>query len=152
MAPELAFSITNLVALLSWLLLLALPRRRWVVNTVAGGIVPVVLAVVYVALLATNWSGSSGGFSTLANVALLFENPWILLAGWVHYLCFDLLIGCWEMRDAHDHGVPHALVIPCLLLTFMFGPAGWLLYQGITFRYRRPPQGRSVSASVTIAL
>jgi hypothetical protein len=23
------------------------------------------------------------------------------------------------------------MVVPCLLLTFMLGPAGWLLYQGV---------------------
>jgi len=137
MTPELVFSIANLTALLSWGLLVVLPRRRWVADTVAGVAVPALLAAVYIALVATNWGSSSGGFSTLANVALLFANPWMLLAGWVHYLCFDLLIGCWEVRDAQARGVPHALVVPCLLLTFMFGPAGWLLYQVIRSRYRR---------------
>lgn len=142
MTPELVFSVANVLALLSWLLLVVLPRRRWVANAVAGIGVPALLAAVYVALIATHWSGSSGGFSTLANVALLFANPWLLLAGWVHYLCFDLLVGCWEIRDARDHGVPHLLVIPCLVLTFMFGPAGWLLYQGVRSAYPRPvPSG-----------
>jgi hypothetical protein len=61
-------------------------------------------------------------------VARLFENPWMLLAGWTHYLAFDLWIGSWEVRDARAHRIPHWLVLPCLFLTFMFGPAGWLLY------------------------
>ena len=137
MTPELVFSMANLTALLSWGLLVVLPRRRWVADTVAGAAVPALLAAVYIALVATNWGSSSGGFSTLANVALLFANPWMLLAGWVHYLCFDLLIGCWEVRDAQARGVPHLLVVPCLVLTFMFGPAGWLLYQVIRSRYLR---------------
>jgi hypothetical protein len=136
MTPELVFSIANLAAVLSWGLLAILPRRRWVADTVAGIAVPALLAAVYIVLIATNWGGSSGGFSTLAEVALLFGNPWMLLAGWVHYLCFDLLIGAWEVRDARERGVPHLLVVPCLALTFMFGPAGWLLYQGVRSRYR----------------
>jgi len=138
MTPELAFSVANLTAMLSWVLLVALPRRRWVSDTVAGVGVPALLAAVYVVLVATNWGNSSGGFSSLANVALLFANPWMLLAGWVHYLCFDLLIGCWEVRDARERGVPHLLVVPCLAATFMFGPAGWLLYRAIRSGYRRP--------------
>jgi Domain of unknown function (DUF4281) len=69
------------------------------------------------------------------------RQPWLLLAGWVHYLCFDLLVGCWEVRDAHGRGVPHLLVMPCLFLTFMFGPAGWLLYQGVRSAYPRPLGG-----------
>ena len=136
MTPEAVFSIVNLIALLSWILLIVLPRRRWVSETVAGLVVPALLAALYVVLIAMNWIGSQGGFTTLAEVALLFDNPWLLLAGWIHYLCFDLLIGCWEARDARDRGVPHALVIPCLLLTFMFGPAGWLVYQGVRSKYR----------------
>jgi hypothetical protein len=91
-------------------------------------VVPTLLALVYVAALATGWPGSEGGFSSLPDVALLFQNKWLLLAGWVHYLAFDLLIGAWEVRDARERGVPHLLVLPCLALTFMFGPAGWLLY------------------------
>ena len=142
MAPELAFSVANLTAMVSWVLLVVLPRRRWVSDMVAGVGVPALLAAAYIVLIATSWGSSAGGFSTLANVALLFANPWMLLAGWVHYLCFDLLIGCWEVRDARERGVPHLLVVPCLALTFMFGPAGWLLYRAIRSGHRRP----SVSA------
>ena len=138
MTPELVFSVANLAAAFSWMLLVVLPGRQWVSDRVAGVGVPVVLAVVYVVLVATNWGGSAGGFSTLADVALLFANPWMLLAGWVHYLCFDLLVGCWEVRDARERGVPHLLVVPCLLGTFMFGPAGWLLYRVIRASRRWP--------------
>ena len=137
MSPESLFSILNLIALLSWVLLAALGRRAWVHNTIAGFIVPALFAVIYVGLIATNWLGSSGGFSTLAGVAQLFSNPWLLLAGWVHYLCFDLLIGCWEVRDAQQRGVPQLAVVPCLALTFMFGPAGWLAYCGLRAAYKK---------------
>ena len=68
-------------------------------------------------------------FSSLDGVASLFANRWLLLAGWTHYLAFDLLVGVWEVHDSRDRRIPHLLVIPCLALTFMFGPAGWLLYQ-----------------------
>ena len=50
----------------------------------------------------------------------------LLLAGWVQYLAFDLFIGAWQVRDARTQGISHLLVIPCLLLTFLFGPAGLL--------------------------
>jgi ABA4-like protein len=96
-----------------------------------------VLAAVYVAIILTTWAGSSGGFTSLSAVATLFSNPWLLLAGWTHYLAFDLLVGSWEVRDARDRGVPHLLVLPCLALTFLFGPAGWLLYLGMRSLPRR---------------
>ncbi len=97
----------------------------------AGTAVPAALAALYAVIVAAAWSASPGGFSSLQEVAMLFSNPWLLLAGWIHYLAFDLLIGTWEVRDAREHGVPHAFVLPCLALTFLFGPAGWLLYRGV---------------------
>jgi len=126
--PDQVFQIVNLVALSGWILLALLPGRPWVATTVTSVGIPALLAVVYVAVIATFWSTSEGGFGSLPQVAQLFENRWVLLAGWVHYLAFDLFIGSWEARDARAHGIPHWLVLPCLLLTFVFGPAGWLLY------------------------
>ncbi|MBV9613183.1 MAG: DUF4281 domain-containing protein [Acidobacteriaceae bacterium] len=32
------------------------------------------------------------------------SHPWLLLAGWVHYLAFDLLVGSWELQDATKYG------------------------------------------------
>ena len=60
----------------------------------------------------------------------LFSGKPLLAAagGWVHYLAFDLFIGAWQVRDARVQGISHLLVIPCLQLTFLFGPAGLLLY------------------------
>jgi hypothetical protein len=129
MTPEQIFSIANTVALLSWILLAVLPGRRWVTRVVTGTAVPLLFAVLYVGILVSMFSRTAGGFSTLAAVATLFSNPWLLLAGWVHYLAFDLLIGSWELEDSRERGIPHWLVVPCLILTFLVGPAGWLLYK-----------------------
>ncbi len=126
MTPDRIFAIVTPLAAVSWLVLIAVPRRA---PLVTGVVVPAGLAVLYAALLGGTWSSADGGFSTLAEVASLFDNRWLLLAGWVHYLCFDLLVGTWEVQDARARGIPHLLVVPCLVLTFLFGPAGWLLYK-----------------------
>jgi hypothetical protein len=135
MMPNQIFSAANMTAVVAWALLVFFPRRRWAAQLIAGGIVPVALALCYAAIVATSWRGSSGGFSSLAAVAQLFGQPWLLLAGWIHYLAFDLLVGCWEVRDAQARRVPHLAVVPCLLLTFLFGPAGWLLYRALSLAY-----------------
>lgn len=137
MTIETVFSLCNLTATAGWVMLLAVPRSRRAM-TIAGTVIPLLLAGVYLTLFAWHARGSQGGFSSLAGVAQLFGNPWLLLAGWVHYLAFDLLIGTWEVEDARRRGVRHFFVVPCLFLTFMFGPAGWLLYQGV----RRVAGGR----------
>lgn len=127
MSAETLFSAANMVALVGWLLLLVVPRNR-MATTVAGTVIPLLLAAVYLVVLAMNWGNARGSFSTLHGVAELFANPWLLLAGWVHYLAFDLFVGTWETRDAMAHGVPRWLLVPSLLLTFMFGPVGFLAY------------------------
>jgi hypothetical protein len=126
-SAETAFSIVNATALVAWIALILLPGRRSV-SQLAVTSVAALFAAAYIAIIAPRSLTSPGGFSSLAAVATLFANPWLLLAGWIHYLAFDLLIGSWEVRDARDRGIPHLAVVPCLLLTFMFGPAGWLLY------------------------
>ena len=138
MTPEQLFSIVNMLAMLAWLPLVFVPRARWA-SGIVPVVVPVVLGIVYVVLIVSTFGKTEGGFSSLAAVSALFENPWALLAGWVHYLAFDLAIGGWEARDAQRRGVPHLLVVPALVLTFLFGPAGLLLY--LTVR-RFAPNGR----------
>ena len=131
MTPEQVFSIVNLIATAAWIALVILPGRRWVTGIVTSTAVPLLFAIVYVGIVATTFGRTPGGFSTLAGVGTLFRNPWALLAGWIHYLAFDLLFGTWEVRDASEHGLPHLLLVPCLVLTFLFGPAGWLLYRAV---------------------
>jgi len=137
MDPNQVFSIANFTALAAWLLMAVLPRQRWVTRIV-GASVALLFAAAYAAIIAARWAGRSGGFSSLPAVAALFADPWLLLAGWIHYLAFDLLVGRWETLDARDRGIPHLAVVPCLALTFMFGPAGWLLYIAVRTAYSQP--------------
>lgn len=76
---------------------------------------------------------AEGGFDSLANVMKLFTNEWSVLAGWIHYLAFDLFVGAWEVKDSQEKGISHWFVIPCLVLTFLFGPIGFLLYSVLRF-------------------
>jgi hypothetical protein len=127
MNPSAIFSLVNGIALIAWLALMVRPRHAWVTR-LAGWIVPMVFALVYAVIIALRIGRVEGDFSSLAGVAALFRDPWVLLAGWVHYLAFDLLTGVWETKDAAMRNIPHLRVVPCLILTFLFGPVGWLLY------------------------
>ena len=137
MSPEKLFSICSTLVLPGWLLLIFLPRWKWTARLVCAVVLPLTLAVVYLYLIVTNFGSSEGGFGSLAEVGRLFQNPYSLLAGWVHYLAFDLFVGSWEVRDAQRVGVHHLLVVPCLVLTFIFGPLGLLLYFALRFAVAR---------------
>jgi ABA DEFICIENT 4-like len=130
MSLDRLFSIASALAALGWLLLIVLPRHR-VAMLVAGVGIPLTIAVLYLVLIVAHFPSAKGGFGSLSDVSLLFSDAALLLAGWVHYLAFDLFIGAWETRDAQTHNVPHLLLIPCLILTFMLGPIGLLAYFGL---------------------
>ena len=97
-------------------------------DTIAGQTIPILLSLGYVVLSVTSSSGSDGGFGSLADVAQLFSHQEALLAAWVHFLAFDLLVGAWICKTARHEKLSFWLVIPCLPLTFLFGPAGFLAF------------------------
>lgn len=141
MSNENAFAIANALVFPQWLLMLAAPRWRvtqWLTNTL---VVPASLAVMYAYYLFTSTGGSLDfmSFATLKGVMTLFQQggEQVMLAGWIHYLAFDLVAGCLILRDAQQRGIAHGWLIPCLLLCFMLGPLGMLLYvivRGVTGR------------------
>lgn len=140
MTQETIFSIANSLALAGWIILAVFPRANWANSTVAARIIPLTLAAMYIAILILHGKEGRGSFNTLAGVVQLFENPWGVLAGWIHYLAFDLFIGAWETRDAMERGIHRLLLLPCLILTFLLGPVGLAVYFVVRFihRSRRP--------------
>lgn len=131
MNPAQIFSVVSAIAALQWLLLIILPKwkaTQWLIN---NPVIPLLLSGIYCVYITGFFSIQGGGFNSIQQVRVLFANDGLLLAGWVHYLAFDLLIGFSIIKSAQAKAVSHWLVIPCLVLTFMFGPCGFLLYQVI---------------------
>lgn len=128
MTPEFAFQILNLLALLGWLILAAsvIWRRPAWRDGIAGQAIPLALAIAYLVLIVFFFGRAEGGFDSLANVQKLFATPWVVVAGWAHYLAFDLFIGAWIARQTERRGLPRWPLAILLPLTFMFGPIGFL--------------------------
>ena len=132
MTPGGLFQIVNVLPLPIWLVWMAAPSSR-LSRTLARSVWPwVVLATAYLLFMGTAIA-SAGGFdpasySSLKNVMRLFQSPWAALAGWTHYLCFDLFVARWIMNDAPDAGY---WLTPILFLTLMFGPVGLLCYLAV---------------------
>jgi len=131
MDPEKIFSLAGIIATVGWIVLIFLPFWKNRDQYVLGFII-VLLAILYSWIIITNFDKDIlSNFSTLAGVSELFSNRTLLLAGWVHYLAFDLLAGIYIIRNAAKNGIQHWLIAPTLLLTFLFGPCGFLLYSVI---------------------
>ena len=146
--PDRIFSLGGAFASAAWLALALSPHgSRWAarVRAWAGLFVPLALAVVYVLLFAVHGMGE-GGYGSLAEVRRLFDQPGLLAAGWLHYLAFDLFVGAWIAERAGALGMPHLLVLPLLLLTFLFGPAGLLAFALLRGAWMRWHGGRPLPA------
>ena len=135
MTPDALFQLTGPLAMLGWLALALSPLAPRVADAVAALAIPTLLSVAYGALILVHWSDAPGGFGSLAEVMALFTDPAVALAGWVHYLAFDLFVGAWIVRTAKTERIPHLLILPCLALTFLFGPAGFLAFTALRATY-----------------
>ena len=88
MTPERLFLLCNSFAVVGWLILVFTGRTYWAARLVSGVIIPMMIATVYIYLIVAHFGEAQGGFGTLDQVAALFSNKWLLLAGWIHYLAF----------------------------------------------------------------
>lgn len=135
LSPDAAFQFANPVAVIGWVALLLSPLAPRALTLFAGVVIPALLSVGYTAIVLAFWGSAPGGFDTLANVMTLFTSPEIALAGWMHYLAFDLFVGVWIARTARHEAIPFMLIVPSLALTFLFGPAGFLSFLAIRAAY-----------------
>jgi Domain of unknown function (DUF4281) len=126
MTADFLFSMANPLALTGWLTLIAgvVLNRPFLRDDLAGRWLPLGFSLLYSLLIILFFAKAEGGFDTLANVQRLFTSPWAALAGWVHYLAFDLFVGAWIARGVMERGMSRWLLLPLLPLTFMFGPMG----------------------------
>ena len=123
------FSWANLLAMPMWLLMIILPKWKLTRLLTDYRIVPLVLSLIYAVYIAlTLRSGPPMDFGSMEAVRTLFTADNALLAGWVHYLAFDLLIGMWMLDQNRKLGIHQLIMAPILLATFMLGPVGFLLF------------------------
>jgi hypothetical protein len=128
MTPETLFMIANPLALMGWLALALAPLAPRLIDLFAGWVLPGLLSLGYAVLMLVHFADAPGGFQTLAAVQALFTDADVALAGWMHYLAFDLFIGAWILRDARRAGFAHWVVLPILPFVFLVGPAGFVAY------------------------
>ena len=111
-----------------WLAMLLAPRSR-ITRRLLDSATPLFfgLGATYDALLLTGLvrSGEMIDFSDGDAVRRALGKPDFFLAGWAHYIAFDLFVGRWIWEDALERGRSARLA---LLLTWLAGPAGLSLY------------------------
>ena len=130
MSPDQVFQLANALVLPQWLLMAFAPRWGITQFLVKSYLIPLLLAVLYMIYLFGGGPVDFSAFSTLEGLTNLFKtgDEGVVLAGWIHYLAFDLVAGSVVMRDAQERNISFLLVVVPLLFCFMLGPVGLLLY------------------------
>jgi Domain of unknown function (DUF4281) len=124
------FQLFNTAILLPWLLMIFAPNWYFTKTLIHNYIFPFIYGFCYTIYIAffLSQSNEAPDFMSLAGIMKLFSVEPAVLVGWIHYLAFDLFVGSWIFQDAKSKVINHFLLIPCLLLCFMFGPAGLVFY------------------------
>ncbi len=133
MTPAEVFPIGGFSAMPMWALMILLPKWKVTRFLIDYKVVPIVIAIIYAVYIFLSISADGAmDFGSFASVKELFTKDNTILAGWMHYICFDLLIGMWMVNQNRETKIHQLLMAPCLFFTFMFGPIGFLLFVIIT--------------------
>lgn len=137
---EAIFSLSGLLVMPFWALMIFLPHWRWTLRLVRSPLVVLPPALLYAALALPRLTEVFPAVSspTMAGIAALLGTPAGATIAWAHFLSFDLFVGRWIYLDGRERGISALLMAPMLFLTLMLGPLGFLLYvvlRGVTVRY-----------------
>ncbi|MEM1349568.1 MAG: ABA4-like family protein [Myxococcota bacterium] len=149
---EFLFSLSNLAVLPFWALMVAAPRWSWTKRIIASPWSTLPAALVYALLIVPIIPEVLPELAQpeLSVIARSLGEPHGALIGWVHFLAFDYIVGRWAYFDARARGLSAWLVSPSLLLIFMFGPLGYVVYMMVSARSRREADSNSTEASVVL--
>jgi hypothetical protein len=132
MTPSDIFSAANIMAFAMWFLLIILPNWKATRFLINYKVIPICLSLVYAFyIIESLLSGPAMDFGSLEAVMQLFTVENAVLAGWLHYLVFDMLVGMWMLEQNKSLKIHPAIMAPILVATFMMAPIGFLLFMGI---------------------
>jgi len=126
---ELLYSAFTLTVSVFWLLLIVAPKWIWTDRIVHTVLVPLALFLWAIVLSVLGPPPPEGaGMGSMKAVMLLLGGETATLTLWTLVMGWDLLAGAWLARDARRRGIHHAWVVVCLVLTFVYGIIGLVLY------------------------
>ena len=73
----------------------------------------------------------------LSELSRLFEDHLYIMIFWTHFIAINLFIGGWIVKDAQKFSVNKVLLALPLVLTYLTGPIGIILYWIIKIFYAK---------------
>ena len=117
-----------------WLMLIIIPNSKVTQILINSIILPLILSVAYVyvfyqaILLDEPLFGIFKLYLSLDDLYTVFATENFLLIFWIHFLALNLFLGSWVSRDAVKYNMTRGLVFVPLVLIYLTGPLGLVLY------------------------
>ena len=133
----------NIGVLPIWLLIIFFPQSH-LCKLLSTSIFPIfLLSGVYVFIMYKAYLGTfdfDNNFSLylgLGYLSELFRNDYFLLMFWTHFLAINLFVAGWILKDAQKLFVNKILLAFPLIITYLIGPFGILIYWIIRIFYAK---------------
>ena len=117
-----------------WLLLIIIPNSKITQLFVNSIVLPLILSTVYVYIIYQTTLLDESMFDifklylSLDNLYTGFATESFLLAFWIHFLVLNLFLGSWVSRDGIKYNMPRKFVAIPLIIIYLTGPLGLVLY------------------------
>ena len=117
-----------------WLLLIIIPNSKITQLFVNSIVLPLILSTVYVYIIYQTTLLDESMFDifklylSLDNLYTVFATESFLLAFWIHFLVLNLFLGSWVSRDGVKYNMSRKFVAIPLILIYLTGPFGLVLY------------------------
>ena len=140
---EILYFWVNLGVLPFWLILIFFPSSN-INKFFVTSILPILLlSGAYIFALYKSYLNSYDFISnfelylSMSNLSNLFSNNLFLILFWIHFVSINLFVGGWIVRDSQKLYINKILVAFPLIITYLIGPLGVLIYWLIRIFYAK---------------
>ena len=125
---------SNLGLLPFWLMIILIPHARITQIFVNSVIIPLIIGAAYIYILYETILLDEPVidifklYINLDNLYTVFSTESFLLVFWLHFISINIFVGSWMSRDAIKHGISRSKVSFPLILLYLIGPAGIVIY------------------------
>jgi len=125
---------TNFGLLPFWLMLILIPNSKFTQILINSIILPLILGSTYCYLLYHAFLSGEPFldlfkiYLSLDNLYTIFSVESYLLIFWIHFVSINLFLGSWMARDASKYNISSKIVFIPLILLYLTGPVGIVLY------------------------
>ena len=133
----------NLGVLPFWFILIMFPQSHLSRIFVTSIFPFFILSGVYIFILYKSYligydfDGNFSLYLGLSELSRLFEDHLYIMIFWTHFIAINLFIGGWIVKDSQKFSINKALMAVPLIITYLIGPIGILLYWIIRIFYAK---------------